>query len=105
MSTPDEIPAAAAAAQTTPAASLVEVPLVDAGVVAANRLRRWRVDVVDFVSGDSCRFVLRWTDFHAAAAAWDWTGATVPAAQEWAAARGLPDPEQAMLDAVTDTQR
>jgi len=61
--------------------------------------------VVDFVSGKPCRFDLRWTDSHAAAAAWEWTGSTVPAAQGWATARGLPDPEQAMLDAVTDTQR
>jgi len=92
-------------AQTMPAGLQVEVPVVDAAVVAANRLRRWRVDVVDFISGVPCRFVLRWNDSHAGAAAWDWTGATVPAAQRWATARGLSDPEQAMLDAVTDTQR
>ena len=77
---------------------------IDAGVVAANRAQTWRIDVVDFVSGVPCRFVLQWADLHAATR-WDWTGPTVPAAQQWAAARGLLDPEQAMLNAVTDTQR
>ena len=81
------------------------VPPVPDPPISADRTVRWRVDVVDYESGTPARFHLRWTDPAHQLDPQDWEGPTVPAAVAWAATRGLPDPEQAMLDAVTDTQR
>ena len=79
--------------------------LIDAGVIAANRLTAWRIDVADTTAEIPAVMMVRWTDRHATAGSWTWTGTTLAAAQRWATARGLPAPDPGAPAAARDRPR